>query len=395
MLKSPHQRLAAVATLALVLASRPAAADDSIRDALLFLLTNRSVATDDFERDAQAASASLGAISALFLAELGILPVASPGSGFAYRLDPALGTSVRSSASFGPFFLERSLTIGRHQASFGLAFRNARFDTIDGRALDDGSLVSTAARLQGEAESFDVETVAIRLAAATMTFSANVGVTDRLEIGTSLPFVRLTLDGRRIDTYRGVPSEQAVIFGSASGVGDAVVRAKYNALRFGGSGMAVATELRLPTGSEANLLGTGRTTVEPLLIASLERGVVGLHGDVGYRFGGRTDVLDYGAAGTWAAATRLTIVGEVIGRDVRSLGRLVEVSEAHPTLVGVETIRLSSAPESTRRLLVGAGVKWNVVGTWLLSANVLRPLTSTGLNPEWMPMITFDYAFGR
>jgi hypothetical protein len=33
--------------------------------------------------------------------------------------------------------------------------------------------------------------------------------------------------------------------------------------------------------------------------------------------------------------------------------------------------------------------------TWLLTANVRRPLTDVGLNADWVPTITFDYAFGR
>ena len=49
------------------------------------------------------------------LEELSTRPVTSPATGFTYRLDPALGSDVRSSASFGPFFLQRSLTVGAGQ----------------------------------------------------------------------------------------------------------------------------------------------------------------------------------------------------------------------------------------------------------------------------------------
>jgi Putative MetA-pathway of phenol degradation len=389
----PRQIAMVIVTAVCVCCPVPVRAQDSVTSVLSFLLTNRSIPTDDFQRDEEAAAASRDAITVLLLSELGMLPVASPASGFTYRPDQTLGTSVRSSENFGPFFLERSLTAGRRQASFGLAFRNARFDSIDGRDLSDGSLVSTAARLQGELEPFDVETVELRLEAATVTFSAHLGVTDRLEIGAALPFVRLTLDGRRIDTYRGVPSLQATAFGSASGVGDAILRAKYNVARFGASGVSAAAEIRLPTGSERNLLGSGETTIKPQLIASVERGAFGIHGDFGYTFLSASEVIDYGAAATVAASARLTIVGELIGRRVSALGRLVEATDAHPTLAGVDTIRLTSLAEPTSRLLLVAGVKWNLAATWLLGASILRPLTSSGLNAEWMPTVTFDYSF--
>ena len=44
-------------------------------------------------------------------------------------------------------------------------------------------------------------------------------------------------------------------------------------------------------------------------------------------------------------------------------------------------------------MLIG-GVKWNVTGTWLITANVLKPLTESGLNAGWVPTVAFDYSFG-
>jgi len=59
----------------------------------------------------------------------------------------------------------------------------------------------------------------------------------------------------------------------------------------------------------------------------------------------------------------------------------------------VDTIRLTSSDETADRLLLVAGFKWNVASTWLLTANVLRPLTIFGLNASWVPSVTFDYWF--
>jgi hypothetical protein len=35
-----------------------------------------------------------------------------------------------------------------------------------------------------------------------------------------------------------------------------------------------------------------------------------------------------------------------------------------------------------------------MASTWLMSANVLRSLTTVGLNDKWIPSVTFDYWFG-
>ena len=99
--------------LTLTLSSAPAQAQQTVSEIVLFLLTNRSVATDDFVRDADAAVATYETISRFLTVELGTLPIASSAGGFAYRFDRTLGTMVLSSDSFGPLFTERSLTAGR------------------------------------------------------------------------------------------------------------------------------------------------------------------------------------------------------------------------------------------------------------------------------------------
>ena len=317
----------------------------------------------------------------------------SSASAFTYRLDRNLGTVVRSSDSFGPFLVERSLTTGRLRGSLTVSYQAASFDTIDGRSLKDGTLVATASRLRGDAQPFDVEAVSLDIHTKTMTILGNIGVTDRLDIGAALPFVTLSLNGRRVDTYRGTELVQAIGSASASGPGDFLIRGKYNLLRRTGSGLAIGAEARLPTGNEQNLLGTGEASIKPRLIASLERDRIAVHGDIGYAIGGLSDELVYGGAITVLGTPRLTFVGEIAGRRLSSAGRLTETTESHPTLVGVDTIRLTSVQRATERMAGLIGFKWNIAATWLLSANVMLPITSAGLNARWISTFALDYSF--
>jgi hypothetical protein len=375
--------------------ARPAAAQQSISEVLSFLMTNRSIPTDDFARDEQATAATRDTISGFLLSELAALPISSSGGGFTYRLDPALGSVVRSTDSFGPFFTERSLTAGEGRSSFGVSYRRAAFVNVDGRSLRDGTLVSIASKLRSETQPFDVETVTLRIRTDTTTFSGNFGVTDRLDLSAAVPLVKLTLSGQRLDTYRGRAVVQATGSATVSGLGDIVVRAKYNVVRRGGSGFTVGGESRLPTGDKDNLLGSGKATFAPRAIGSFEAERVSLHGDVGYSFGGLSDELDYDGAITVTAVPRLTLIGEVIGRRLASFGRLAQTTTPNPRLTGVDTIRLTGVEEASNHMSAVGGFKWNLSGTWLLSANVLRPLTSAGLNAGWVPTISFDYSFGR
>lgn len=373
-------------------AARPASAQQTITDILSFLVTNRSIATDDFVRDEQAALATRDTIANLLVLELATLPSSST-AGFTYRLDPALGTMIRSSDSFGPLFTERVLMPGRNQASFGMSFRSTSYADIDGRDLRNGTLLSTASILRGTSAPFDVETVALRIRTDAMTFTGSVGITDRVSVSAGIPFVRISLQGQRVDNYRGRSLLQAAASASASGFGDAVVRGKVGLVSEGASGLALGAEVRLPTGSEENLLGAGRAAFTPRLIGSYEGDRVGVHSDIGYAFDPISEGFSYTAAATVAAAPRLTFVGEMLGRTLRDLGHLVETTEPHPRLVGVDTIRLTGSGQSTNRVVVAAGFKWNVASTWLVTASVLRSLTTVGLNANWVPNVTFDYWF--
>jgi hypothetical protein len=371
-----------------------AAAQQRLSDALSFLLTNRSVPTGDFAGDERAAAAARDAITGLLLSELTTLPINSPASGFTYRLDPALGTDVRSSQHFGPFFVERSLTSGKGQLSVGVAHSSSSFDTIGGRSLRDGTLVATASQLVADPGPFDTETLTLPIDTRTVSVSGLVGVTDRLDVSVAVPIVTVRFDGRRVDTYRGVAVVQALATGRASGLGDVRLRAKYNVWRVGGSGLAVASELALPTGDPDNLSGSGATVVTPRLIASAERDRLAMHGNVGYAVGGPSRALEVAGALTVAAASRLTVVLEGLGRRMDAGGRLTYITAPHPTLVGVETIRMSGTTETTSRFAVVAGARWNVAGRLLLNMNVVRPITSAGLNARWTPAVTLDYLLG-
>ena len=127
----------------------------------------------------------------------------------------------------------------------------------------------------------------------------------------------------------------------------------------------------------------------------METSRVAIDTNIGYGFGGITDELDYSAAVTNAGAHKITIVGELAGRHLNSAGHLVEVVSRHPVLAGVETIRLSAVEQATNRVVAVAGFKWNAWSTWLVTANVSRTLTTSGLTARWMSTIGAEYAFGE
>lgn len=145
------------------------------------------------------------------------------------------------------------------------------------------------------------------------------GLTARLDIGLAIPFVRVTLPGERLDMYRGLSFFQATGSASASGFGDVVAHLKYNVLSRGAGGMSSEAGTRLPTGDSDNQLGSGHASLTPRLIGSIEGEGVGLHAELSYTQNADA-TFGYSTAVTWAAAPRLTLVGDLLGRRFEGLG---------------------------------------------------------------------------
>jgi hypothetical protein len=381
--------------LAAALLWPPAARAQTVSSVLTFLLQNQSVQTSSPERDLAAAQATADTISRALLANLATLPVPSSSGGFSYRLNPELGTVERSTESFGPFFVERAQTAGRGQVSFGITFEHLHFTSLDGRNLRDGTLVTTANQFADEAAPFDVDRLTLNLDASVATVYANVGVTDRLEVGVAAPFVRLDLTGSRIDTYRGRVFTDATGTATTSGIADIVARAKFTLYHADGDGVAAAVDVRLPTGRQEDLLGAGSTAVKMSGIGSIERGPVAAHANGGVSVGGLATEFSYNGALEVAATPRATIIGELLGRTIDSPGHIIETSAPNTLIPGVRALRLSPDTSMLHILTLVPGFKWNLSSTWVLAGNVSIPLTNGGLNAPFTPFVGLDYTVGR
>ncbi len=390
-----NKSLATAVLIAASLGHVPAAAAQTVSDVLTFLMTNQSVSTGDFQRDRAAAQATTATISRALLANLATLPVATSSSGFLYRLNPELGTEERVTENFGPFFVERAMTAGRHQVSLGLTFQEFRFTSLDGRNLRDGSFVTTANQFVDESTPFDFDKLTLDIDAHIATLYGNYGVTDRIEVGVSVPMVDLTLDGTRVDNYRGRTYTQASASARAIGVADVVARTKVTLYQDDGAGLATAAEVRLPTGREDDLLGTGRTSAKFLAIGSLEGSRLSTHVNAGATIGGLAWEVDYGGALAMAATPRMTVMGELLGRWIDGAGHIVAVAQPNPTLLQVDTTRLVPDGSGVHVITFVPGLKWNIRNTFVLAASVAMPLTSGGLTARFTPFVGLDYAVGR
>jgi hypothetical protein len=364
----------------------------SIANGLAVLLTEQTPPPSGYVRDRAAADATFATVAGLFTIELTSLPTASSSGGFVYRFSRTLGTAERASDSFGPLFTERTLRNGRRQLSAGLAYQFASFKTLQGADLTAGTFPTNTARFANQLQPFSVDTLRLDLDVTTVTGFASYGVTDRLDVGIVAPVSSLHFSGRRVNTFNGISTLQSSQARSAMGLGDLTVNARFRLTGETGTGAAIGTDLRLPTGREEDLLGAGKTAWRVLGIGSWEHAPLAADVNGGFSLGGASREVFWAGAVTLAATPRLTLVGELMGRRFSDLTKVADVYQPHPVLEGIETMRWLPTGGGLHTVYLGTGAKLNVYGRWLLKVNVLTRLTETGLRAKYTPSIAFDYA---
>jgi hypothetical protein len=334
---------------------------------------------------------------------------------------------TRSTSSFGPILAERADTIGARRVSMGFAYQRLAFDSIENIDLGNVPAVFTHdnAELRGGREdvittinSIDSE---VTRSAAFMTY----GVTNSLDVSIAVPYIStdivVTSDAtvQRIGTtipeihfFRAADDSIGdrrifTAFGHASGIGDITVRLKQGLKRSQKSGFALGLDLRLPTGDEKNLLGTGAPAVQPFLAWSGTYGPLAPHINAGYQWNGSSilagdidagisqdlpDVAVYAVGAVVAVHPRVTLALDVLGRYIIDSPR-VQLTDFH-ALDGRSVFpNITFETASINELSSAAGLKINIAGRLLVNTNLLFRLNNSGLRDKVSPLVGIEYAF--
>lgn len=338
------------------------------------------------------------------------MPIGSSAGGFTWTFSPDTGTFRRASESFGPSFAERALTSGRKKFNLGFSYQHATFDTMEDKSLTDGSIkVYASAYLPSRRiYLFTEDSLSLKVSSNTAIIFGTYGATDRLDIGVSIPIMQVKMDATlssRVGTTPGTLSN--VLYttpssGSASGIGDIVVRAKYNVLRAPGGGLAAGVDVRLGTGDEMNLLGLPGSQVKFSLIGSTMVGRFAPHVNLGYTASGGSNLssnadsplldppneVNFVAGFDLVAAPRATVAVDLLSRTQLKAGRLVDTAMAFSSTYHQFALQDGSLTQTFAAL----GAKVNAFSNLLVSANVLLPVQKTGLTgTTWV--LGLDYSF--
>ena len=402
-------------------------------------------------------------------AQLLSFPLGSSSGGFSFTTDSTTGEVSMSSETFGPAFAERAITIGKGQTNVGFAFQSTSYDSFEGVGLESGQLsfirqhndccpatVGNPTQPTNFTPEFERDllqsNLSLDISSRASVLFATYGVSDRFDLGIAVPFVHVDLDarvdGRIFRTASGVNSlthsfdtggaDRATFAesGSSDGLGDMSIRAKYNFVRGDVTSFAAGLDLRLPTGDEDELLGTGATRAEMLFIYSGDYGRVSPHVNVGYTLSSgesssaaseidvdedehRLDTINnllvsavdlevpdeftYVFGLNVAAHPRVTLGFDVRGRTLFDVSRFELRDNVYPNrsagplptaaFTATEEFTLIEETGSLNMMLGIVGAKVNVGKTLLLNASVLFPMTDGGLKPKPTLVLGLDYVF--
>jgi hypothetical protein len=364
--------------------------------------------------------------------QLATVPLPSPASGFTYTFDATTGTFVRSTRSFGPILADRGETIGRGKIAFGYTYQFFSFDHLDGISLSTVPAVFTHDNPQLGGGRADVVSTAntIEATVSQLTGALTYGLTDRIDVSLAVPVVRTRLallanatihrigTGANLgvhyfrdpDAIGGYGStRQYFAEGSAGGVGDLVARVKTTLMREGSRAFAAGVDVRLPTGDEQNLLGSGALGVRPFAAVSASIGPFAPHANVAYQWNGKSllagnvrsgtkadlpDQFMYAVGADMLVADRLSVVFDVLGQRVVDSPRLVMRTSTRTGAAGSVTLPdILFATESYWTSSGGVGFKGNLAPRLLVTFNLRFAVAEGGLTDRLSPLLGMEWAF--
>jgi hypothetical protein len=362
--------------------------------------------------------------------QLALLPFASPASGFVYTFDTAAGVYSRSSQTLGPIISERAETIGRRRLFVGISYQYFNFSSIDGIDLKDVPVVFRHDVQTGSEREKDYITTqnSVGLDINQFTAVGTFGLTDGLDISVAIPIVNVHLSAvsdariQRIAPPDPVTGEQAHFFdatapdtstrhvyastGNATGIGDVTFRIKGTVFKGENGAVALAADVRTPTGDESNFLGTGAVGFKPFVIASYRAGRIAPHGNAGFQWNGSSllagDISKgekarlprqfiYAAGADIGATKNLTVVFDLLGARVFNGPRVT--ASTYPDAIGRSIPDVTFGRESFNIIDGSAGLKLSIARTLLVTANVIFKLNDSGLRAKVIPLVGLSYTF--
>ncbi len=358
------------------------------------------------------------------------LPVSATSGGVTFRFEG--GVPVATSASPGPVFGERALTLGRGRVFIGANVNRLHFETLRGVSMSGIQMTFTHENVTGAqcdsivgasctpygVPTHENDVIALRLALdidmTVTSFFVSFGLLDRMDIGVVLPIVSTSLRGTsdaQIVPFGGTTAQHffggtaadpqlstsRFVEGSATGIGDVAARVKVNVTQSPRTNFSLLGDVRFPTGSEDDLLGSGHLAARGLGILSARFGAFTPHANIGFLF--RSGDLQNNAVlatvgfdhvmAPWATMA-VDLVSELQVGD----GKLRLPGTVTYDLPFRRTLQPTNIPNQRDDLINGSfGFKFVTGAGITVVTNTLWPLNRGGLRPNVLWTAGLEYNF--
>jgi hypothetical protein len=372
----------------------------------------------------------IGFVTGALASRVASVPIGATTSGETFRFEG--GVPVSTSTSAGPVFAERAQTLGRGRVLAGVNQTNLTFTSLRGVPLGDLHLTFTHENvnfdgcsaqqgadcakmgvpvLENDLMQFDL---GLDIHVSVTSLYATYGISDKVDFGIVLPLMRTTITGRSdaqiqpfggttaAHFFAGTPENPVLeasrtISGSAFGIGDVAARLKINARQTQNSGVALLFEARLPTGDDADLLGSGHFGGRALAILSSTIGAFSPHFNAGYLYTAdrtRNDFVVATAGFDQLLAKGVTMAADVAGEFQVGASKLIL---PHPVVYDSpfhRTVNPTSIPDIRDDVINGSfGLKYSTPSRVTLVANTIFPLNDGGLRARLTYTLGIEYSY--
>lgn len=356
---------------------------------------------------------SLGALTPTLATQLSQLPTATAISGSGLVFSRALAVPTVSTESLGTILTQRGETLGKNKWFISVNYQRFDFSSIDGISLKHVPSVLCPECTQGASGATVVDTIQqtrIDLLVNQFVVTGSYGLTKHLDITVLVPFSQVILKTGAVSgtSLLAVPGQVPIsvpapfLAGSATGINDVSAGFKINVLDGEHSKIALGSEVRFPTGDEANFLGTGAYGIKPYIVFS-RSGRLTPNINLAYQWNG-SSVLSlnpntgaeqnlpssflYSGGVDFRAFPKLTLTAEFIGQAVINGPRLALTTAPTPAGSFPSLINQSASYAMDN---LGAGFKYSPFRGLLISANALVALDEGGLRSKVVPLVGISY----
>jgi hypothetical protein len=180
-------------------------------------------------------------------------------------------------------------------------------------------------------------------------------------------------------------------------------------MREGTRALAAGLDVRMPTGDEQNLLGSGAVGIRPFVAFSSQMGAFAPHVNAAYQWNGESliggnvregvkgdlpDQFTYALGGDVLVAPHLSMIVDLFGQRVVSSPRLVAVQSTRTGVAGSVTLDdIRFVNESYWTSSGSFGLKANLLSRMLLTFNLQFAIADGGLTDRLSPLVGVEWAF--